>query len=164
MGGVFAVAPAVDAALAEAEAACLRRGAQLTELRRQVLRLVLESGQPVGAYALLDRLRASRPGAAPPTVYRALEFLLENGLIHKVERLNAFIGCSGTAEAHAHCEGHGHDHPHQFLICARCGSTSEVCDAAVATAVAAAARRAGFVPARTTVEVEGLCGQCAAAT
>ena len=65
----------VARALAAAEAACLRRGAQLTELRRQVLQLVLEAGQPIGAYALLDRLRGARPGAAPPTVYRALDFL-----------------------------------------------------------------------------------------
>jgi Fur family transcriptional regulator, zinc uptake regulator len=151
----------IDSALAEAEAACQRRGAQLTELRRQVLRLVLEAGQPVGAYALLDRLRDSRPGAAPPTVYRALDFLLEQGLIHKVERLNAFIGCNGPV-AEGHGQGHGHDHPHQFLICSRCGTTAEVCDQAVAQAVADAARAAGFAPLRTTVEIEGLCSACVA--
>lgn len=150
----------VDAALAEAEAACLRRGAQLTELRRQVLRLVLEAGQPVGAYALLDRLRVKRPGAAPPTVYRALDFLLEHGLIHKVERLNAFIGCN-SAVAHEHCEGRGHDHPHQFLICSRCGRTAELCNAGVATAIASAAASAGFMATRSMVEIEGLCEACA---
>ncbi|WP_237214894.1 Fur family transcriptional regulator [Falsiroseomonas oryziterrae] len=149
----------LEAALARAEAACLARGAQLTELRRQVLRLVLASPQAIGAYALLDQLRAERPGAAPPTVYRALDFLLEQGLVHKVERLNAFIGCVGP-EAHAHC-GHGHDHPHQFLICSKCGATAEVCDDRVAAAVAEAARAAGFAPSRTTVEVEGLCAACA---
>jgi len=153
-------AAALDAALERAEAACLARGAQLTELRRQVLRLVLGSPQAIGAYALLDRLRAERPGAAPPTVYRALEFLQEQGLVHKVERLNAFIGCVGP-EAHAHC-GHGHAHPHQFLICSGCGATAEVCDDRVAAAVEAAARGAGFVARRTTVEVEGLCAACAA--
>jgi Fur family zinc uptake transcriptional regulator len=151
----------VEAALRTAEQACLHRGAQLTELRRQVLQLVLEAGQPIGAYALLDRLRAARPGAAPPTVYRALDFLLEQGLIHKVERLNAFVGCAGPAVAHDHCAGHGHDHPHQFLICRTCGATAELCDPAVARAVGEAARAAGFVPTRTTVEVEGLCGRCA---
>lgn len=150
----------VAASLAAAEAACLRRGVQLTELRRQVLRLVLEAGQPTGAYALLDRLRALRPGAAPPTVYRALDFLLEHGLIHKVERLNAFIGCAGGGPAEDHCTGHGHDHPHQFLICDRCGATLELCDRDVSEAVATAARRAGFAAKRTTVEVEGLCVRC----
>ena len=149
---------AIEAALDRAAQSCQQRGAQLTELRRQVLRLVLSASQPVGAYALLDQLRAERPGAAPPTVYRALEFLQEQGLVHRVERLNAFVGCAGP-EPHAHC-GHGHDHPHQFLICARCGATSETCDDRVAEAVAAAARFAGFTPTRTTVEVEGLCAAC----
>jgi Fur family zinc uptake transcriptional regulator len=149
---------ALQPALDRAAAACLARGAQLTALRRQVLRLVLEAEQPVGAYALLDRLRGERRGAAPPTVYRALDFLLEQGLIHKVERLNAFVGC---AEEPGHGHTHAHPHPHQFLICGRCGATAELCDLAVASAVAAAAARAGFAPQRTTVEVEGTCARCA---
>ncbi len=153
--------PAVEAALDKAAEACAARGGQMTELRRQVLRLILSARAPVGAYALLDQLRAARPGAAPPTVYRALEFLQEQGLVHKVERLNAFVGCAGP-DAHHHC-GHGHDHPHQFLICGRCGATTEVCDDRVAHAVADAARATGFVPHRTTVEVEGLCAACALA-
>lgn len=150
-------AAARERTLQEAERACARRGAQLTPLRRQVLELVLESGAPVGAYALLDRLKASRPGAAPPTVYRALDFLLAHGLIHKVERLNAYVGCSDAAH------GLDHDHPHQFLICRRCGATAEIADADVAAALEAAARRAGFAAASATVEVEGLCARCAAA-
>ena len=80
-----------ETALREAEAACLRRGATLTPLRRQVLELVLEADAPVGAYALLDRLKASRPGAAPPTVYRALDFLLENGLMRRGVDLEALV-------------------------------------------------------------------------
>ncbi|UFN47497.1 transcriptional repressor [Roseomonas sp. OT10] len=146
-----------EAALDRAAAACEARGAQLTPLRRQVLALVLAAEQPIGAYALLDRLKAERPGAAPPTVYRALDFLLEQGFIHKVERLNAYVGC---VEAD---HGHGHDHPHQFLICGRCGTTREMADEAVTRAVAAAAARAGFRPAHATVEVEGLCARCAEA-
>ena len=148
----------VEAMLDRAAESCLARGAQLTALRRQVLRLVLASPQPIGAYALLDQLRAERPGAAPPTVYRALDFLQEHGLVHRVERLNAFVGCAGP-EAHHHC-GHGHDHPHQFLICSKCGATAEICDDRVAHAVADAARLAGFAPHRTTVEVEGVCAAC----
>lgn len=148
-----------ERALQEAEKACLRRGAQLTPLRRQVLALVLDAEAPVGAYALLDRLKASRPGAAPPTVYRALDFLLGHGLIHKVERLNAYIGCSDAGHGH----GHDHDHPHQFLICRRCGATAEIVDHAVAHAIEAAARRAGFAVAAATVEIEGTCARCAAA-
>ena len=153
------------AALARAEEACRRRGVQLTELRRQVLGLVLEAGQPIGAYALLDRLRAARPGAAPPTVYRALDFLLEQGLVHRIERLNAFVPCveaSATGACHAHAHGHAHDHAHQFLICGRCGATSELCDPGVAQAIGAAAAGLGFAAGRVTVEVEGTCARCRA--
>lgn len=148
-----------DSQLREAEETCLRRGAKLTPLRRQVLELILDSEGPVGAYALLDRLKAGRPGAAPPTVYRALDFLLEHGLIHRVERLNAFIGCSEAGHGH----GHDHGHPHQFLICRRCGTTLEIADHEVVHAIEAAARRAGFAVAAATVEVEGTCARCAAA-
>jgi Fur family transcriptional regulator, zinc uptake regulator len=107
--------PTMDALsdrLARAEAACARRGAKLTETRREVLRLILESPEPIGAYALLDRLRAHSGTGKPPTVYRALDFLLAQNLIHRVERLNAFVGCHDEAE---------HHHAAQFLICRQCG-------------------------------------------
>ena len=158
------MAASLNTTLDRAAAQCARRGAQLTELRRQVLRLVLESEQPVGAYTLLDRLKTLRGGgAAPPTVYRALDFLLEQGLIHKVERLNAFLGCAETGqEAHAHGEGEGqqHDHPHQFLICRRCGTTAEISDPAIMAALASASAHAGFTLHRATVEAEGVCAGC----
>jgi len=137
-----------------AEALCRRRGVALTPLRRQVLDLVIAAEKPVGAYVLLDRLKLERPGAAPPTVYRALDFLLANGLIHRIEKLNAFIGC---AESHAHA---AHEHPHQFLICRRCGSTAEIADHAAAHALEAAAKAQGFRPERMVVEIEGLCAGC----
>ncbi|WP_431269828.1 Fur family transcriptional regulator [Dankookia sp. P2] len=159
---VAATAP--ELSLDRAAALCARRGAQLTALRREVLRLVLEAEAPVGAYALLDRLKASRAGAAPPTVYRALDFLVEQGLIHKVERLGAFIGCADALDHPDDCGcGEAHDHPHQFLICNRCGATAEVSDPGVALALARAARAAGFEPRKATVEVEGVCARRAAA-
>ena len=145
-------------ALERAEALCQTRGVQLTPLRRDVLRLVLEAEAPIGAYALLDQLKASRAKAAPPTVYRALDFLLEQGLIHRLERLNAFMGCVEALEGHDH--DHAHDHPHQFLICRGCGATREISDHGVANAISAAAAKAGFSAARATVEIEGLCGKC----
>ena len=148
----------LEAALVRAEAGCLARGAQLTPLRRQVLALVLAARQPIGAYALLDQLRATRAGAAPPTVYRALDFLLDQGLIHRLERLNAFVACDHQHQAHEHA----HDHQHQFLICRDCGVSAEICDSGVAEAVAQAASRAGFRVRRATVEVDGVCGRCAA--
>jgi Fur family zinc uptake transcriptional regulator len=149
----------VAAALDRAAAGCVARGAQLTPLRRDVLALMLRAEQPIGAYALLDQLKASRAGAAPPTIYRALDFLLAQGLVHKLESLNAYVPC-----VHDHAEGMagGHHHPHQFLICGRCGVTAEICDPALTRALDTAASRAGFTVARATVELEGLCQACAA--
>ncbi|MBV8455333.1 MAG: transcriptional repressor [Acetobacteraceae bacterium] len=130
---------------------CAARGAQLTALRREVLRLVLEADGPVTAYQLLDRLRQVRAGAVPPTVYRALDFLLAQGLIHRIERLNAFVACPES----------DHQHAAQFLICRRCGTVVELDDTIVARALDAAARRQGFHPAHAVVEIEGLCAACA---
>jgi Fur family transcriptional regulator, zinc uptake regulator len=109
---------AIEVQLEKAAAACAERGAQLTNLRRLVLKLILDAEGPTTAYQLLDRLRAIHPGAVPPTVYRALDFLMEQHLIHKIERLNHFIACSDT------------DHPHsvQFLICRKCGTVAELED------------------------------------
>jgi len=142
----------MESVLEQAAALCAGRGAQLTDLRRQVLALVLRSEQPLGAYALLDQLKTMRGGAAPPTIYRALDFLLEQGLIHRIERLNAFTGCVSA----------GHDHTHQFLICKTCGHAQELHDHAVEAALGQAALGAGFTPSRMTVEIEGLCRGCAA--
>lgn len=141
----------LPAQLDRAAAICAARGAQLTPLRRQVLKLVLAARQPVGAYALLERLKTTRGPAAPPTIYRALDFLLEQGLVHKLERLNAFTGCVAV----------GHAHAHQFLICARCGQATELHDAEAEQALERAARHAGFRPARMTVEIDGVCAACA---
>ncbi|MDE1903401.1 MAG: transcriptional repressor [Alphaproteobacteria bacterium] len=143
----------VTAQLDRAAEACARDGAELTELRRSVLGLVLEADGPVTAYQLLDRLRKIRKGAVPPTVYRALEFLLEHGLIHRLERLNAFIPCAET----------GHRHVAQFLICRECGSVAEIEDQAAARALVHAAERKGFRARDTVVEIEGTCAACARA-
>lgn len=148
--------PKTEAALDTAAKACAARGAQLTPLRRTVLGLVLQSPTPVGAYALLDRLKADRGGAAPPTIYRALDFLMAQRLVHRLEKLNAFIAC------HVHETGADHDHPAQFLICGSCGSVTELEEPAITHALEEAARRAGFRPARATVEIEGTCRSCQA--
>ena len=143
--------------LDRADAICAERGAKLTDLRREVLGLILQQDAPTGAYDLLDRLRATRQGAAPPTVYRALDFLLEHGLIHRLERLSAFVGCVSP-------EDNGHDHTGhaaQFLICRECGKVVEIDDHDLAHALADAARKAGFSVNKATIEAEGLCGACA---
>ena len=140
----------IDTALDEAAELCARRGVKLTALRRCVLELVWDSHQPTGAYALLDALRRENRKAAPPTVYRALEFLTAHGLIHRIESLNAYIGCVRP------------EHPHagQFLICQACGTTAELDDPGIMKAVGDGARRAGFQALRQTVEVAGLCPEC----
>jgi Fur family transcriptional regulator, zinc uptake regulator len=155
MGVVQRAGADATARLAVAETVCAARGTRLTANRRDVLTLILAAEGPVTAYGLLDRLKQSHPGAVPPTVYRALDFLMEQGLVHKIERLNAYVGCVEAAS-------HAHGHPVQFLICRDCGGVTEVEDDGIAAALAHAAERSGFSPARATVEVEGTCGDCAA--
>jgi Fur family zinc uptake transcriptional regulator len=140
-------------AVAEAERRCAANGAQLTPLRRSVLALILAAPGPVTAYQLLDQLKQTRKSAVPPTVYRALEFLIENRLVHRIERLNAFVPCSDAEHDH---------HDVQFLICERCGTVAEIEDQAVARALAVAAEREGFLPSNAVVELDGTCGACAA--
>src|SRR5919198_1183629 len=106
----------IETALDRAAALCERRGAQLTPLRREVLRLVWRGHAPVGAYDLLEALRTRKRGAAPPTVYRALDFLIAHGLVHRIETRNAFVGCEHPGEAHAG----------QFLLCDACGKAAEL--------------------------------------
>lgn len=152
-----ALSDGTTALLDQAAGICERRGARLTPLRREVLALVLDSAKPAGAYDLLDQLRTSHKGAAPPTVYRALDFLCEHGLIHKVERLAAFVGCVHPPE-----DDHQH-HAGRFLICTRCGRVTEFEDSSIEKALHKAALRSGFVQQRATIEVEGLCAVCAEA-
>ncbi len=140
----------VERALDRAAAICARRGAKLTELRREVLRLLWRGHEPVGAYALLEALKRSHPGAAPPTVYRALEFLIAQRLIHRIESLNAYVGCPRPAEPHAS----------QFLICGKCGTAAELDDADLADDLLARASALGFAVERQVIELRGLCPHC----
>jgi Fur family zinc uptake transcriptional regulator len=143
-------ASCVEGALADAETICAERGARLTELRRRVLELVWTSHEPVGAYDILSRLGGDGRKAAPPTVYRALEFLLDQGLVHRIESLNAFIGCPSPKAPHSG----------QFLLCTACGTAAEITDPGIQAALAGAAGRAGFRPSHVTLEVKGLCRHC----
>jgi Fur family zinc uptake transcriptional regulator len=137
--------------LDHAENLCRENGTSLTPLRRAVLTLILESESPLTAYQLLDQLKSIRKSAVPPTVYRALDFLIENRLIHRIERLNAFIPCAEAEHAH---------HDVQFLICGSCGTVAEIEDAGVATALAKAAQKQGFRPSHAMVELDGTCAMC----
>lgn len=143
----------LSAQLQAAEQTCARNGAQLTALRREVLELILKAESPLTAYQLLDQLKLIRKSAVPPTVYRSLDFLLENRLIHKIERLNAFVSCTETDHCHEDA---------QFLICKVCGTVTELEDHGISEALAKAATRHHFVPSRAMVEIDGLCAACAA--
>ena len=144
----------VSHALAEADTLCARAGVRLTELRKRVLELVWQSHKPLGAYDILAVL-SEQDGrrAAPPTVYRALDFLLENGLVHRIASLNAFVGCS-------HPE---HAHQGQFLICRSCHAAIELEQPAISQAIVDGAAGVGFSVESQTVEVVGLCAGCKAA-
>jgi Fur family zinc uptake transcriptional regulator len=138
------------------EAACHQRGLRLTPIRARVLGMIADAGKPVKAYDLLEMLK---PGAvsdgvgaaAPPTVYRALDFLLANGFIHKLESVNAFVACHHPSTA---------QHSVPFLICDRCHSAVELEDEQVVSALDERARALGFVPQAQTLEVHGLCARC----
>ena len=140
----------LTAALDLAEAACRTRGASLTAIRREVLELLYRSPTGVKAYDLLAQIKEARPGASPPTIYRALDFLLENGLVHRISSLNAFVGCS-------HPE---HPHQGQFLICRNCHAAIELEQKAISDAIVQSARDVGFTVEGQTVEVVGLCSGC----
>ena len=141
----------VTEALAAAEIVCTERNVSLTALRRRVLELIWSRHEPVRAYDLLDQLRAERRGAAPPTVYRALDFLLQAGLVHRIESLNAYVGCGGPEARHGG----------QFLICGECGRVAELDDDDISQRVRQRARGLGFTVRRQTIEIMGLCAQCA---
>lgn len=136
-------------ALDTAERLCTQRAVRFTPQRRRVLELVCRAERPIGAYEILDQLRDGAP-AAPPTVYRALDFLLEQGFVHKLETLHAFIGCT-------HPE---HPHSSQFLICADCGRVNELESEAIAGGLKSMAQASGFHPKRPVVEVIGTCAHC----
>lgn len=144
----------LEQAVATAQELCDRRGLRLTPLRRQVLELVWRSHEPVKAYEVLDSLRETRRGAAPPTVYRVLDFLREQGLVHRIESMNAYIGCGMPQQTH---DG-------QFLICRACGEVAEINDAAITRLLSRKADALGFRIDNETIEIRGLCLACAQAS
>jgi Fur family transcriptional regulator, zinc uptake regulator len=139
-----------SAAIAHAEAQCAARAQRLTLMRRQVLETLLASHRPLGAYEIMSRLRQKiRP--APITIYRALDFLIENGLVHRIETRNAFVAC---------VHNHGGDDLVIFLICERCGAVGEAPGGGAAEALKTSSRAAGFSPKSPVIEIAGICSHC----
>jgi Fur family zinc uptake transcriptional regulator len=139
----------VNDALARAEKVCQQQKQRFTSIRRRVLELVWRQHKPVGAYEILELLQ--RDGrAAPPTVYRALDFLQQMGLVHRIASLNAFVGCIHPGEQH---DGH-------FLICKSCHALAELNAPEINAAITQSTSASGFQPVRQTIEIMGLCPEC----
>lgn len=136
--------------LARAEEMAAEKGLRLTPVRRRTLEILLEAHRAMGAYDVLERLAEDGFGKQPPVVYRALEFLVENGLAHRVRRLNAFTACMHPGEAHSPA----------FLICRDCDHVAEVPGARIRAALEAGAAEAGFAVERASIEAVGLCPAC----
>jgi len=141
----------VAEAIATAVQICRERGLRFTEQRRRVLELVWNGHKPVGAYDILNSLNRAGRKVAPPTVYRALDFLIEADLVHRLDSLNAFIGCPDPSSPHAG----------QFLICRECRSVAELDDGDIDELVRQSASKLGFTALHQTLEIEGICCNCA---
>jgi len=137
--------------LSQAEAICQERSVRLTPQRLEVLRLMSEQNGAISAYDLLDLLRHSEPQAKPPTIYRALDFLLEQGFIHRVESTNSYVVCHHFEEP---------SHTSAMLICDRCGSVTEQHADGVEDILKSLALKTGFTLAHSVIEAHGFCQQC----
>jgi Fur family zinc uptake transcriptional regulator len=140
----------VSQAIETADKVCRTHGLRFTALRRRVLELVWNSHKPVGAYEVLDSLNRDGKKAAPPTVYRALEFLIEAGLVHRLDSINAFVGCPDPESGHTG----------QFLICRQCRSVAELDEDDIHAVVEQKASDLGFTAIRQMLEIQGLCQDC----
>lgn len=141
----------VSAALREAEAVCQARDVNLTEIRKRVLELVWQGHEPVKAYEIIENFKGDHQATKPPTVYRALDFLMANGLVHRIESLNAFVGC-------AHPEN---QHQANFFICTKCHRADEIESGKIAATIEKLAQDQDFTISHKTVEIYGLCSACA---
>jgi Fur family transcriptional regulator, zinc uptake regulator len=147
-------AAALRSTLAYAEDHCRREGAKLTPGRRRVLEILAEEGRPLGAYDLIEKLAATTgKHPAPISVYRALDFLLENGLVHRLASRNAFLACA---------HGHKHEEPVVFLICETCGAVTEATSKALHREIAGLGAESGFVAQGQILEINGFCRSCGA--
>ncbi len=143
-------APSTERALEAAERLCAARGQRLTLRRRHTLKILLEAERPLGAYDVLHRLTALGFAAQPPVAYRALDFLIEQGFVHKLRDTKTFLACRHPLESHGAA----------FLICRGCGQVDEICVEPKKGAFGRAAREAGFIIENTVLEAEGVCAQC----
>lgn len=140
----------ISQALKDAEDICSRRGQRFTKIRKLVFELIWQSHRPLGAYELLPAIKTAGFHPAPPTVYRALDFLQEQGIVHRISSLNAFIGCSHPGHQCSSC----------FLICDQCQMAVELESNVLATAIEEIAKDVNFAVSREHVEIVGTCPNC----
>lgn len=127
----------------------------MTPGRRRVLEILAREGRPLGAYELIERVaEATGKRPAPISIYRALDFLLENNLVHRLASCNAFLACG---------HGHGAEEPIVFLICETCGDVVEATSEAMGVSLAELAAKAHFSPRAQVMEIAGSCQTCAEA-
>ncbi|HET9067824.1 MAG TPA: Fur family transcriptional regulator [Amaricoccus sp.] len=136
--------------IAAARELCAERRLRLTPARAFVLETLLDSHRAMTAYEVLEALAAAGLGGQPPVAYRALDFLVVNGLAHRIERLGAYTACSHAGTAH----------DAGFLICRSCRHVAEALLGGPAEELLAEAAAAGFTIERTVLEAEGLCARC----
>ncbi|MFT4655726.1 MAG: Fur family zinc uptake transcriptional regulator [Kangiellaceae bacterium] len=134
----------------KARSFCEDKGARFTPLRARVYEILLQEDSSIGAYDLLDKLKIVEESAKPPTVYRALDFFLELGLVHKVESTNTFKACHHF----------GSSHPVQFLICDGCGNVQEISSEGVEETLELQAKQNNFHIISQTIEAHGMCRKC----
>ncbi len=140
----------INALLDKAQDLCDERSARFTQTRRKVLELMLRHASAISAYDLLDCLKETDNSAKPPTVYRALDFLLEQHFIHRVESQNAFIACNDFSDSHQL----------QLFICEKCNDVQEVHSPQIQQSLTDQARLNDFQVKTQTVEVRGFCHHC----
>ncbi|UNU72698.1 transcriptional repressor [Moraxella nasovis] len=143
--------------LLEAKLVCQNRGVRFTPLREEVYELILQAEKPIGAYELIDALQEKRrqenPDSkriAPPTIYRSLDFLLEEGLIHQLSSISAYVPCCHPRSQHAAA----------FLICQECHSVEECSNLPVSGIMNFATNDASFVVNHAMIELKGICRDC----
>ncbi|WP_353147858.1 Fur family transcriptional regulator [Pollutimonas bauzanensis] len=142
--------PAIAATLRTAESLCIQRGKRLTPIRRRVLEILLVQQRSLKAYELLELIRDDQQGAAPPTVYRALDFLVDEGLVHRLDAINAWTACLDAG-------GERHD---LLVVCTQCGAVAELSDPELSRQLAGKVANVGFMLSGHETELRALCGKC----
>lgn len=144
----------VQTSLHEVTSQCEARGKRLTPIRAQTLRIMLEAGRGLKAYELLGRMQQTMPQAKPATVYRALDFLSQEGFIHRIDAINGWIACQHIHEAH--------DHYDLLVICTECGVVKELRAPTISAQLQQLLKGEGYRLKPRETEVRATCAKCEA--